>query len=53
MNAAYFCINTRLGHLAYSNNFYNADDYTNPSDQQRRVLAPPTAGRRPSVIQEE
>ena len=40
------------GHLAYSNNFYNADDYTNPSEQQRRVLTPPSAGRRPSVVQE-
>ena len=39
------------GNLAYSNNFYDADDYTNPSDQRRRILTPPSAGRRPSVVE--
>ena len=41
------------GNLAFSNNFYDAEDYTDPSDQLRRILTPPSAGRRPPVVQPE
>ena len=34
------------GHISYSQNYYNADDYFNPTDQQRRILSPPSADGR-------
>ena len=40
------------GHLAYSDHFYNLDDYFNPTDQQQRILSAPSAGaKRPNVVQ--
>ena len=40
------------GNLAYSQNYYNPDEYFQPSDQQRRILSPPSSGpNRPSVVQ--
>ncbi|HZT40731.1 MAG TPA: phytanoyl-CoA dioxygenase family protein [Chthonomonadaceae bacterium] len=39
------------GHSAWSQNYYNLDDYANLTEQQRRILAPPSVGSRPDVVQ--
>jgi hypothetical protein len=39
------------GHSAWSQNYYNPDEYPDLTDQQRRILAPPSVGRRPDVVQ--
>ena len=41
------------GNLAFSDHFYDVDQYTNASDQLQRVLRPPSAGRRSAVVQED
>ena len=39
------------GHSAWSQNYYQPEEYENLTDQQRRILAPPSVGRRPDVVQ--
>lgn len=39
------------GHSAWSQNYYNLEEFENLTDQQRRILAPPSVGRRPDVVQ--
>ncbi len=39
------------GYSAWSQKYYNVDDFTNLTEQQRRILAPPSVGSRPDVIQ--
>jgi ectoine hydroxylase-related dioxygenase (phytanoyl-CoA dioxygenase family) len=41
------------GHSAWSQRYYNLEEFENLTDQQRRILAPPSVGRRPEVIQSE
>lgn len=38
------------GHSAWSQSYYNLDDYENLTEQQRRLLAPPSVGSRPNVV---
>jgi hypothetical protein len=39
------------GHSAWSQNYYDLGEFESLTDQQRRILAPPSVGRRPDVIQ--
>ncbi|MBT3268569.1 hypothetical protein HN371_15545 [Candidatus Poribacteria bacterium] len=39
------------GHSAWSNKYYDADAFNSLTDQQRRILAPPSMGSRPAVVQ--
>jgi ectoine hydroxylase-related dioxygenase (phytanoyl-CoA dioxygenase family) len=39
------------GHSAWSQNYYDLSQFENLTDQQRRILAPPSVGRRPDVVQ--
>jgi hypothetical protein len=39
------------GHSAWSQNYYNVEEFPYLTDQQRRILAPPSVGRRPEVVQ--
>ena len=39
------------GYSAWSQKYYSPDDYTDLTDQQRRILAPPSVGGRPDVVQ--
>jgi hypothetical protein len=41
------------GHSAWSQNYYRPEEYENLTEQQRRILAPPSVGRRPEVVQAE
>ena len=41
------------GHSAWSQNYYQLEEFSNLTDQQRRILAPPSVGRRPDVVQQE
>jgi hypothetical protein len=41
------------GHSAWSMNYYNVEEFENLTEQQRRILRPPSVGRRPPVIQPE
>ena len=41
------------GHSAWSQNYYDISQFDNLTDQQRRILAPPSVGRRPDVVQAE
>jgi hypothetical protein len=41
------------GHSAWSQNYYKLDEFPDLTDQQRRILAPPSVGRRPEVVQAE
>ena len=41
------------GHSAWSQNYYDLSQFENLTDQQRRILAPPSVGRRPNVVQAE
>lgn len=38
------------GHSAWSQNYYNPDDYPNLTDQQRRIMEPPSVGGREEVV---
>jgi hypothetical protein len=41
------------GHSSWSNSYYNADDYPDCSEQQRRLMMPPSIGQRePTVAQD-
>jgi hypothetical protein len=39
------------GHSAWSQRYYNPEEYPDLTDQQRRILAPPCVGGRPEVVQ--
>jgi hypothetical protein len=39
------------GHSSWSQSYYNPDNYENPTEQQRRILAPPSVGRRPDSLE--
>ena len=39
------------GHSSWSQNYYNPDDYENLTGQQKRILAPPSVGRRPDSVE--
>lgn len=39
------------GHSAWSQNYYKLDEFPSLTDQQRRILAPPSVGSRPDVVQ--
>ena len=39
------------GYSAWSQHYYSADEYDNPTDQQRRILQPPCVGSREDVVQ--
>jgi ectoine hydroxylase-related dioxygenase (phytanoyl-CoA dioxygenase family) len=39
------------GHSAWAQSYYNPADYENPTEQQIRLMAPPSVGRRPDTIQ--
>ena len=38
------------GHSSWASTYYNADDYPNVTDQQRRIMASPSVGNRPNSI---
>ena len=38
------------GHNSFSHTYYKIEDYFNPTDQQRRILSPPSVGgKQPSL----
>ncbi len=39
------------GHSAWSDNFYTADEFGDLTEQQKRVLTPPSIGQRPDTIE--
>lgn len=39
------------GHSAWAQKYYNPDDYADLTEQQQRILAPPSVGDRPDVVQ--
>ncbi|NKB66579.1 MAG: hypothetical protein GKR89_05925 [Candidatus Latescibacteria bacterium] len=39
------------GHSAWSQNYYNLEEYPQASQQQRRIMAPPSVGSRPDSIE--
>ena len=39
------------GHSAWAQNYYGLDEYENLTEQQKRILAPPSVGKRPDVLQ--
>jgi hypothetical protein len=41
------------GHSAWSQNYYDLDQFPALTEQQRRILQPPSVGRRPDVLQAE
>ena len=41
------------GHSAWSGHFYDLSEFGELTDQQKRILSPPSIGNRPNVIQEE
>ena len=40
------------GHSAWSSNYYDISKYGELSEQQKRLLLPPSIGRRPRVVEE-
>jgi hypothetical protein len=38
------------GHSAWMGGYYNPDDYKDLTEQQRRIMAPPSVGRRPASL---
>lgn len=38
------------GHSAWSGNYYNPSDYSNPTEQQLRLMAAPSIGKRPDTV---
>lgn len=38
------------GHSSWSLDYYNADDYEGLTEQQKRILTPPSVGNRPDVV---
>lgn len=41
------------GNSAWSQNYYDLDQFPTLTEQQRRILQPPSVGRRPDVVQAE
>ena len=41
------------GHSAWSGSFYDLSEYDELTEQQKRILSPPSIGDRPDVVQEE
>jgi ectoine hydroxylase-related dioxygenase (phytanoyl-CoA dioxygenase family) len=39
------------GHSAWSQSYYRPEEYPDLTEQQRRILAPPSVGNRPDVVQ--
>ena len=39
------------GHSAWSQGYYEPEEYTALTDQQRRLMAPPSVGRRPDTVE--
>lgn len=39
------------GYSAWSQKYYSPEQYENPTEQQRRILSPPSVGHRPDVVQ--
>jgi ectoine hydroxylase-related dioxygenase (phytanoyl-CoA dioxygenase family) len=39
------------GYSAWSQNYYDPEEFETLTDQQRRILAPPSVGRRPNVVE--
>jgi hypothetical protein len=39
------------GYSAWSQNYYRPDEFENLTEQQKRILAPPSVGHRPDVLQ--
>ena len=40
------------GHSAWSDNYYDLDEFDDLTEQQKRMLMPPSIGSRPDVVQE-
>jgi hypothetical protein len=40
------------GHSAWAQKYYNPDDYLDLTEQQRRIMAPPSVGNRPNSVQQ-
>ena len=40
------------GHSAWSDNYYNIEEYSGLTEQQKRLLLPPSIGRRPKVVEQ-
>ena len=38
------------GHSAWSQGYYNPEEYADLTEQQRRLMAPPSVGRRPDTV---
>ncbi|MCZ6634684.1 MAG: phytanoyl-CoA dioxygenase family protein [bacterium] len=41
------------GHSSWSQNYYNLDEFEGLTEQQKRILAPPSVGNRPDSVQLE
>jgi ectoine hydroxylase-related dioxygenase (phytanoyl-CoA dioxygenase family) len=41
------------GHSSWADTYYDLDDYPDLTEQQRRIMAPPSIGRRSASIQAE
>jgi ectoine hydroxylase-related dioxygenase (phytanoyl-CoA dioxygenase family) len=41
------------GHSAWSQNYYDLDEFEDLTDQQKRILSPPSVGRRPDSLEAE
>ncbi len=41
------------GHSSWSSNYYDLNAFSSPTEQQKRILAPPSMGGRPTVIQQD
>jgi hypothetical protein len=41
------------GHSAWMRNYYDLNRYSNLTEQQKRILAPPSVGQRPDSVREE
>ncbi|MDP6506292.1 MAG: phytanoyl-CoA dioxygenase family protein [Planctomycetota bacterium] len=39
------------GHSAWSQSYYDLDEFENLTEQQKRILAPPSVGRRPNSVE--
>ncbi len=39
------------GYSAWSNHYYRLDEFESLTEQQKRILAPPSVGNRPEVVQ--
>ena len=39
------------GHSSWSSTYYDTADYPNATEQQKRMLAPPSVGGRPDTVE--